>query len=103
MTWGVGAIMALLGASAYAGGFALWILSQRRHAEVWAMLDEARRCNHEFSEAILLLEYGARDEAVEALNRWQERHVLGGRSEAQAPKAPAASGGHRHDGGRRHA
>lgn len=78
----IGTCMATLGLLAYAGGLALWCKTVRRHAEVLAMLDEARCCNHELSEAILLLEYGAREEAIEALQLWQERHVFGGQTHA---------------------
>lgn len=36
-------------------------------------LDEVRRCNDEFSEALELFQYGAIDEAVELARKWRER------------------------------
>ncbi len=84
MTAEVGTCLALFGLVAYAGGFALWARAQRRHAEVWAMLEECQRCNEDFGEAISLLEYGARDEAAEVLRRWRERQLSGDGGRAHA-------------------
>lgn len=42
-------------------------------AEMRNNLEETRRCNEEFAEAVRLFEYGAIDEAVEISRRWRER------------------------------
>ena len=64
----------------YLGGVGLYVwldarVTQQRH-DMSAMLDEVRRCNDEFGEAIALLRYGALDEAEEVATRWREREAL---------------------------
>lgn len=66
------AILTLTGLNFVASVVVLW-LTERRGVANAALLDEVRRCNEEFIEAVELLRYGAVDEAVEVASRWRGR------------------------------